>query len=130
MSTDLQPDVPAVLQEEDDGGLTVPVCLVEQKSPLRVQALPRKAGANMTRPITTTPSRVLRADPRRASALLVCASAFYVAFSRAGAQETISMTLWPANVPLDCEATTDIYVRTVTSTADLGIATYLWAEGE
>jgi hypothetical protein len=129
MSTDLQPDTADVLQEEDTSAVTVPVCITDQKSPVRVQTLPRKAGATLTKGLTTTAQRVLRADHRRASATLMSASAFYLAFSLASAQDTSTMALCLAGVPVDCEATTDVYVRTVTSTADLGIITFLWAEG-
>lgn len=129
MSTDLQPTVADVLQEEDTSAVTVPVCITDQRSPVRTQELPRKGGATFTRPLTTTPLHILRADHRRARAVLLCDAVIYVAFSQASAQDTTSMTKWLANVPFPCDATTDVYVRTATGTADLGVVTYLWAEG-
>lgn len=132
--TDLQPDVPDVLQEEaDPGAITVPVCVVEQRAPLRTQALPRKAGATLTRTLTTDPLRILRADHRRASAVLVTTEAedaFRYALNAASAQDPSSMAVWPGAVPLVLDATTDIYVCAATGTVDLGVATSLWAEGE
>jgi hypothetical protein len=129
MSNVLQPSVADVLQEEDTSAVTVPVCITDQKTPIRTQALPRKGGATLTKPITATSQRVLRADHRRALARLSCATAIYVAFSQTAAQDPSTMALCLAGVPVSCEADTDIYVRTVTGTDNLGIMTFLWAEG-
>jgi len=134
--TDLQPDVPDVLQEEEDGGITVPVCVVDQKSPIRTQALPRKGGATLTRSATTTPLRVLTADHRRARAQLLATGVdevFLVAFSRAAAQSEDTMTRWCGRVPFETTATTEVWIRVPTTpgtAVTVGVAVELWAEGE
>lgn len=133
--TDLQPDIEDVLQEEGGGGMSVPVCITDQKQPLRTQALPRKAGATMTKTLTTTPQRVLRADARRARMRVVStdatsAGAFRFATNAASAQDNSTMCLWPGAQPLVLEATTELWLSAVTGTFSVGIATELWAEGE
>lgn len=133
---DLQPDVADVLQEEDGGGLTVPVCITEQKAPLRTQALPRKGGATMTKALTTTPLRVLTADHRRAVARVIStatANVFLFAHTEASAQDESTMSLWPGLVPLPVEATTELWLRVPATPGtgfSVGISTSLWAEGE
>lgn len=131
---DLQPDVDDVLQEEASGGPTVPVCLVDQKSPLRVQVLPRKGGATFVKTLSTTPLRVLTADHRRARAQLISTAAaniYLIAFSRAAAQDTSTMTPWMGGVPFETTATTEVWVRIpdAGSPFTLGVSTELWAEG-
>lgn len=132
---DLQPDDGEVLQEEAPDMTTVPVCVVETKSPVRVQQLPRKGGATFQRTISTVPLRVLTADPRRAAATLISTAAaniFLVAFSQAAAQDPLMMTPWPGAVPFETDATTEVWVRVPDSAEGfaLGVATQLWAEGE
>lgn len=133
---DLQPGIDDVLQEEGGGGLSVPVCITDQKTPVRTQALPAKGGATFTKTITTTALQVLRADHRRRRATLICTTAsgvFLYAFSRASAQDESSMSVWPANVPLEVDATTDVFLRvpaTPGTSVTVGVSTSLWAEGE
>jgi hypothetical protein len=134
MSTDLQPDVDAVLQEETDAAVTVPVCITEQKSPLRVQVLPRKGGASVQRQVTTTPRRVLRADHRRARAQIIstaAANVFLIAFTEAAAGDESTMSPWMGGVPFETGATTDVWVRLPSTGTpfQIGITTELWAEG-
>lgn len=136
--TELQPDVHDVLQEEDVAAQSVPVCVVDQRAPLRTQALPRKGGATFTR---TAPAasgavrnvaRLLLADHRRASARLVSTQPFLVAFTETAAQDDSTMCLWPAAQPFVHTATTDVWVGTpVAGTPGvIGVTTELWAEGE
>jgi hypothetical protein len=132
----LQPDVPDVLQEEAEETVTVPVCLVDAKAPVRVQQLPRKGGATMTRTVTTTPWPVLRADHRRGRAILLGNTpdtSFLVAFTEAAAQAEATMALWPSGVPLEIEATTDVWLAVPAdpgTSVVVSVLTYLWAEGE
>lgn len=127
---ELQPDVHEVLQEEDGAALSVPVCITEQKSPVRVQELPRKSGATFTKSLTTTPLQVLWPDPRRARARVASTSALLIAFTQTAAQDPSTMTIWPASVPFETTATTDLWVAAATGTAQVGVITELWADGE
>lgn len=131
---DLQPDADDVLQEEDDAGTVVAVCLAEQTSPVRTQALPRKGGATFTRTLSTTPLRVLTADHRRARAQVISAAAaniFLVAFTETAAQSESTMAQWTGAVPFETTATTELWLA-IPSTGTpftVGVATELWAEG-
>jgi hypothetical protein len=133
---DLQPDVPDVLQEEAPPTFDVPVCITDQTGPLRTQALPRKGGATQTRVLTTTPFRVLTADPRRARARIMAAAAadvFLVAFTETAAQAESTMCLWNGREPFIHDATTEVWLSvpaTPGTAVTVGVATELWAEGE
>lgn len=130
---ELQPDVHEVLQEEDAGALSVPVCITEQKGPVRTQALPRKGGATQTKTLTTTPLQVLWPDPRRARARLVTTSAannLLIAFTAAAAQDPTTMAIWPGAVAFEHTATTELWVAAATGTFQVGILTETWADGE
>lgn len=135
MPADLQPDVADVLQEEDGGTVTVPVCITEQRAPLRTQALPRKGGATFQKAVTTTPYRLLTRDPRRARATLISTAAaniYMVAYDEASAQDPSTMTPWPGAVPFHVDARTEVWVALPSggTTFQLGVSTELWAEGE
>jgi hypothetical protein len=132
----LQPDTADVLQEEGPAVEAVPVCITDSKAPVRVQVLPRKGGATMTRDLTTTPLRVLSADHRRASATVIATGAddlFLVAFTETAAQAESTMTLWPGRVPFETDATTEVWLAVPADPGTgvtVGISTQLWAEGE
>ncbi|WP_371591261.1 hypothetical protein [Streptomyces sp. NBC_00470] len=131
--SDLQPDVSDILQEEESAPSAVPMCIVDQKAPLRTQALPRKGGATRTLTVGTTPVRVATADHRRARLQLItaaAANAYRVAFTETGAQDPTTMTVWPGAVPFESTATTEVWACAVTGTVDLGITAEQWAEGE
>lgn len=128
--SDLQPDVADVLQEEGPATTTVPVCITDQKTPVRVQQLPRKGGATFTKAVTTVALQVLWADPRRARARLASTSALLIAFTQTAAQDPSTMTVWPGSVPFETTATTELWVAAASGTAQVGIITELWAEGE
>lgn len=130
---DLQPDVGDVLQEEAPDTTTVPVCVVESKGPLRVQQLPRKGGATFTRTLTETPTRLLTADHRRASAKLRALGldepvAF--AFNRASAQDLSTMSELPGLETETVTATVELWARAVTGTTRVSVTAETWAEGE
>lgn len=136
-TSDLQPDVEDVLQIEEPAGVET-VVKVEQQGPVRTQSLPRKAGSTKTVPITTTPFRLLRPNPRRASALIISDAAFYFSFTLAAAQIDTAITtppqtmaMWPPNVPLPVtSADTDVMVAAKTGTANVSAVVEYWATGE
>jgi hypothetical protein len=134
--TDLQPDVADVLQEESETLTTVPVCIAEQKSPVRTQALPRKGGATFTKVLSTTPQRVLTADHRRALTTIMAsaeADVFLIAFTEASAQAEATMCLWNGRESYTSGATTEVWLSvpvTPGTAVTVGISTELWAEGE
>lgn len=134
MSADLQPDVTEVLQLEEPYGDThvvdVNVC-----GPVRTQGLPRKGGATFTKTVGVLGSspgaqNVLRADHRRAGALLVASAAFLVAFNDANVQSVDTMALIPANVLLPVGATVDVWVAAPTGTVAVSVLVEDWATGE
>lgn len=128
---DLQPDLEDVLQVEDPEGVEATV-RVSQQGPVRTQALPRKAGATRTVSVGVlpTPYRLLRANPRRAQALLIAPAAFLVALNAASAQDLSTMALWPPNVPLPVGADTDVWVAAATGTVSVSVISEFWAAGE
>ena len=111
---DLQPDTGEVLQEEQTALTAIPVCVREVESPVRVQTLPRKSAATMTKALTTRPIQVLWADHWRGRAALCCTTDFLVAFSEASCQADTSMALWPADVPLELTATCEVWAKVPT----------------
>lgn len=134
MSTDLQPDTAEVLQTEEPYGDThivdVAVC-----GPVRTQPLPRKGGATFTKTCGVLGSasgavNVLRADHRRAQALLVAASPFLIAYNDANAQSVDTMALIPANVPILVSATVDVWVAAPAATVAVSVLVEDWATGE
>lgn len=128
--TDLQPDTADVLQEEGEPGGTVPVCITDQKTPLRVQQLPRKGGATFTKTVGTTALQILWPDHRRARARVASTSAILIAYDMAAAQDPTTMAVWPAGQPFEASATTDVWVAAASGTAQVGVITEFWAEGE
>lgn len=132
MSADIefQPDDFDVMQAEPDG--REPAVKVHVIGQVRVQDLPRKAGATFTRlAVTTTPMRLLAADHRRAAArIMSIGQNMLVALSAASAQDTSRMALWPANTVFLCEADTEVWVASATATTTISVVTELWATGE
>lgn len=130
---ELQPTVPEVLQSEEPYGKapTVPVCI---DAPVRTQSLPRKAGATGTKTAgliaDNAQRQLLRADHRRASAVLISDTPFLVALSAASAEDASTMALWPADTPCTITATSDVYVAAQTGTASVSFIEELWATGQ
>lgn len=134
---DLQPDVDEVLQAEAPELTTIPVSVAELKGPVRVQQLPRKAAATMTRRLTVAPAQILRADHRRASAVLVAPVGFLVAFSETACQAPSAMAYWPANVPLEVTAAVEVWALVLVpqdapneALDRVSVITEHWAVGE
>jgi hypothetical protein len=73
---------------------------------------------------------VLRADHRRAQALLVAASPFLIAYNDANAQSVDTMALIPANVPILVSATVDVWVAAPAATVAVSVLVEDWATGE
>jgi len=131
VSDDLQPDVEEVLQIEPYGD-TTPVC-VTVDGPVRTQSLPRKAGSTRTITAPLLPAaafRLLRPNPRRASAYIVGDAAFLVAFNYASAADASTMARWPANVPLTISADVDVYIAASAGTPAVSAIVEYWATGE
>lgn len=131
MNDELQPDVEEVLQVEPYGD-TTPVGVAVQ-GPVRTQALPRKAASTrtITAPVLPSPAyRLLRPNPRRATAYLIGDAAFLVAFNSASASDAASMARWPANVPLPVSADVDVYVAASAGTPAVSAVVEYWATGE
>lgn len=134
---DLQPELDEVYQVEPEMGREAPVG-VAVVGPVRTQALPLKAMATRTVPITTTPVKVLQADHRRASAtLMAIGQNMLVAFNTASASDPLAvgatssrMALWPQNVPFEITGDTEVWVASATGTATLTVITGMWATGE
>jgi hypothetical protein len=132
MSADneFQPDVFDAMQFEPEGREAAVKVIVT--GPVRIQDLPRKAGATFTRlAVTTAPMKLLAADHRRAAARIVSIGQnMLVALSAASAQDASRMALWPANLVFLCEADTEVWVASATATTTISVVTELWATGE
>jgi len=128
---DLQPDNDDVLQVEDPAGYE-PEVNVKVCNPVRVQLLPRKAGATFTKTVAAmpTPTHLLRPNPRRASVTVISDAEILIALSRASAADASMMALWPAGVPFTSSAATDLLVAAETGTAVVSVIEELWATGE
>jgi len=118
--TDLSdPDLTEIEQREPPVP-AVPVCV---HGPVTVHRLPAMKTAVITMDLTTTPVRVLDADPRR-SAFVICGTEAW-RYSRrpigVGAQ-------LPADFPVRFEHCDAVYARAVTGTAELSIVAELWAD--
>jgi hypothetical protein len=127
---DLQPDSDEVLQTEGADG---------PEPEVRTQALPTKAGATFSKTVGTGGLRdgggqlvpILRADPRRASATLICKTqSMLIAYDAASAGEATTMAEWPVGVPFRLSVRTDVYVAASTATTTISVLTELWATGE
>jgi hypothetical protein len=130
-AAELQPDTEAVLQEEaPEQYQAIPVCVKEVSAPVRVQQLPRKGAASLTKSLTTTATQVLWADHWRGRVVLLASADVLVAFSEASCQADSAMAAWPANVPLEITATAEIWAKAATGTASLSVITERWAEGQ
>lgn len=128
---DMQPDTDEVLQAEAPDTLTaVPVQVEDVKTPVRVQLLPRKSAATFTRTVGTSPFPLLKADHRRARALLTSEAPFLVAFSEAACQADSSMAAWPADTPLEVTAAVEVWAMVPVDTATISVITERWADGE
>lgn len=127
----LEPDVHEVLQEETPEELTaIPVEVRSVDGPVRVQLLPDKGAATLTRTVTATEAkRVLVADARRRSAVLVSIDQnILVAFSEAACQADSAMAVWPKLVPLTVPATVEVWVKSATGTTAVSVQSFLWAQ--
>ncbi len=135
MSEDItfQPDEAEILQLEPDAPLTtIPVCIADSKTAIRVQILPLQDGGTRTRNIDALgPIQVARADHFRAKLILVSFDQdFYFALNGQSAQDPSRMSRWPMKVPLYLDTVTPVWVQAMTATTDLSITTQLWATSD
>ena len=101
------------------------------KVPLKTQSLPRKLATSQTRTETTTVRRVLRADPYRASAVIISYDQdIRMAFNEASAQDDTTMARWPVDTPYTHTARTELWIKTVTGSSETSVITERWATGE
>lgn len=127
----MEPDYEDVVQVEPEEGVIEAPVLVAVDGPVRSVALPRKAGTTFTRSIGLSTVQLLRADPRRAVAVITSFDDdLYIAFNVASAQDPSRMALWPKGTPFRCEAATEVYVQANTADTDVSVVTELWAQGE
>lgn len=126
----LEPDVHEVLQEEPADDMTaIPVEVRCVEGPVRVQVLPDKGASTKTLTVTSSRAvRVLVADARRKSAVLIGTEAFRVAYTQAAATEDTAMALWPKDVPLVVSATVEVHVKAAAADSTVSVQTFRWAE--
>lgn len=130
-TNDLQPDVAEVLQEEPYTMAVqgeVSVC-----GPVRVQELPRKAGATKTVTVSDTKYvMLLDGDQRRGFVTLISLDQeMAFGFGEASMQAPSAMCQWPKGVPLKLEVATELWVICNVSgqSTRVAVATGLWAAG-
>jgi hypothetical protein len=131
VASELQPDVGDVLQEEPyKMAVTgeVSVC-----GPVRVQELPRKAGATKTRTVSDTKYvQLLDNDPRRGFMVLMSLDQeMAFGFSEASMQDPSAMTAWPKGVPCPLPVATEVWVicSAAGQSTRVSVTTGLWAVG-
>lgn len=129
---DLEPDDLEAMQAETVGPEpTVRVDVASVETPVRTQALPRKAGATRTRTVGVTPIRLFTADHKRAQATVISIGQnMMIALSASMAQDPSTMALWPQNVPYVLTADTELWVASATATTSVSLIQELWAAGE
>lgn len=132
MVPDLQPDELDVLQAEESGAVPrIPVSIEGVTLPIRVQMLPRKAGATFSKTVGTTPTRLLTSDHRRAEARVMSVGQnMYVGYSNAMAQDFSRMVLWPANTTFLMQHDGELWVAAATAQTTISVAVEQWATGE
>lgn len=115
------PSQPELEQRDIESLQAVPVNVV---GPVLVQSQPARIGWSTVEFLSTTPTRVLSADMKRASALLVCASAWKYRSSQRGLAVTI-----PANVILPIEHAGEVWAASASGTeVELGIIGETYAQ--
>jgi hypothetical protein len=129
---DLQPSDLEAMQAESTPEPPIHVQVAGIDGPVRTQALPRKSGGTRTRAaVGTTPVRILSADHRRASAKVVSiGQAMLFALTAAAKEDPSTMALWPASVPYELTADTELWVASATGTTSITVVTEFWATGE
>jgi hypothetical protein len=135
---ELQPGELETMQAEEFGpDPSVNVVVDEIKAPVRVQELPRKAGATRTYTLSSapgqTPRRIASNNNRRASLVMVAYGGdILVSYGGQAAQDPSTMARWPEAAPLPLTATASIFVRPYldNATVQLSVITEMWATGE
>jgi len=134
MSTpvDLQPETDEVMQSETHTDPPVSVCVEYVKTPVRIQELPRKAGATRSYTVDkTTPRQLIHADKFRGKATIISVGDnMLIGFNRVSTSDPSLMMLWPANVPFYVTASIDVFVMSVNTTTVISVGTELWATGD
>jgi hypothetical protein len=128
----LQPETDEVLQAHPAALVTIPVSLKKIDGPVRTQGLPRVAASTKTLPaLGTTPVRILRANPYRASVkLMSVGEPLLFAFNEAAASDPSTLAVWPAGLQYECTAKVEIWVASSTGTTQLTVVCEYWAAGD
>jgi hypothetical protein len=123
---DPRADIDDVLQDVPDPAAMMPAP-VQQQGPIDVRQLPRDDGGAFSVQVTSQPRRVLTADPRRASAVLMPRSQD-IYWGRSPAQCSGGYAAWwPVGVRLDIEHTGEVWVATGAGlTTDVTVSTTQW----
>lgn len=133
--TDLQPDIPEVLQSEEPYGDQHAV-EVKVSTLVRTQKLPHKSATAFTKTgigtftDATGRAHLLRPDHRRGMSYVISPQDFYIAFSSYAAGQQSTSAFWPRSVPCPVDATVDVYVSATAGFADVSVVTQSWATGE
>lgn len=126
---DFEPDIDEVLQREDDD-ITEPTVKVSVEGPVRTQALPRKS--NGIRGISlsaTSATRLLTADPSRASATLTTmADGVWLAGSKQEAEGGRPAPV-PPNQVLVLDATDEVWAMAQGTETVVGLIQSRFADG-
>jgi hypothetical protein len=119
-----EPELAKVLQEDQAHAAV----LVRQAEPLRVEALPTRAGGMTSFGLTTTAESVAGKDPRR-NRLVVLATgdSIYIGTDRQQVSAGASM-LWPAGTSLEIKHADQVFARAAATTCTLSIMTEMWAD--
>jgi hypothetical protein len=125
-SFDPRPDTDELLQDSDPtpGMVTIPVCV---EGPVRTQQMPRTAGVRRTVTVGTSPKRVLTADPRRASVVLLAQGNPITVGSSQSEATGAYAALWPAWTPLTLSDTEELWVAAPAGDTSLTVLTDAWA---
>lgn len=131
---ELEPEEEDVLQQEAPALTSIPVCVTDAKTPLRVQVLPHKGGSTRTRNVGAAAGvQILRADHYRSQVLLMSIDQnMLVAFTKGldPVQDAPFWGIWPKLVPLPITTAVDVWVASVTGTTNISIITEDWAEAK
>jgi hypothetical protein len=121
--TEADPTQIEVDQREPDDLRSVPVHV---DGPTRVQVLPSRQWAALTRVVDTTAQKVLSADPRRSVAYLVGDAAFKVGGTSAEAEAQVGE--WPAVTPLPLSHVEEVWAAAATGEVNLFMSVESWTE--
>jgi hypothetical protein len=120
----MEPELDEVLQTEPDDAHIIPVKVCE---PVETRELPTKRLAPRTVPITSTVAgKLLSADPRRKSALIVGRSSD-ILIGVTQAQANLTGTWYPGSVPYPTTTTGELWAKGDGANTDVSVIEEYWA---